>query len=213
MIFSCNNGFVSGDGFVSRMLVENLVAYHDVLCFNRTYTAMRKIWNSTLSLLFLFVLPVHAQPETNPDDVASVDAIITALYASISGPAGQGRQWDRFRSLHVPEARLLPVRVQADSASLVVWDIESYINRVSDYFLQNGFFEVEIARTTESYGHILHAFSTYESYRNEEDTEPFARGINSIQLMHDGSRWWIVNIMWDAEREGQPIPAKYLPEG
>ena len=38
------------------------------------------------------------------------------------------------------------------------------------------------------------------------------RGINSIQMMHDGARWWIVNIFWDGEREGSPIPARYLPQ-
>jgi len=168
---------------------------------------------TTLPLLLLLALPLQAQPEANPNDVASVDAIVTALYESISGPAGQERQWDRFRSLLVPEARLLPVGVQADSAFLVVWDVESYISRVSQYFLENGFFEVELSRTTESFGHIMHTFSTYVSYQNEDDEEPIARGINSIQLMNDGSRWWIVNIMWDAEREGQPIPAKYLPQG
>ncbi|MBX3133021.1 MAG: hypothetical protein KF689_06500 [Gemmatimonadaceae bacterium] len=35
-------------------------------------------------------------------DVASIDAIIDALYASISGPAGQPRDWDRLRSLMAP---------------------------------------------------------------------------------------------------------------
>lgn len=167
-----------------------------------------------LVIVLLLSVPVaSAQPEADPADVESVDAIITALYASISGPAGQERQWDRFRSLLIPEARLLPVRPTEEGAALAIFDIDAYINQVRDYFLDNGFFEVEISRTEESFGHILHAFSTYESYQNEEDTEPFARGINSIQLMHDGNRWWIVHIMWDAEREGQPIPQQYLPQG
>jgi hypothetical protein len=40
---------------------------------------------------------------------------------------------------------------------------------------------------------------------------PFARGINSFQLLKDGDRYWIVNIFWDAESSDHPIPAHYLP--
>ncbi len=56
----------------------------------------------------------------------------------------------------------------------------------------------------------MHVFSTYESRRAKADEKPFARGINSIQLMQHGGRWWIVTVMWDSERPDNPIPAKYL---
>ena len=35
---------------------------------------------------------------------------------------------------------------------------------------------------------------------------PFGRGINSIQLFHDGDRWWVVSVLWDNERPGNPLP-------
>ena len=47
-------------------------------------------------------------PAADPKDVATMDAIVAALYDVISGPAGQKRNWDRFRSLFVPGARLIP---------------------------------------------------------------------------------------------------------
>src|SRR5215216_1186711 len=47
-------------------------------------------------------------PVANPADVASMDSIIAALYDVISGPAGKKRDWDRFRSLFAPGARLIP---------------------------------------------------------------------------------------------------------
>ena len=40
-----------------------------------------------------------AMPAAHPQDVASVDAIIAALYDVISGDSGVVRDWDRFRSL------------------------------------------------------------------------------------------------------------------
>ncbi len=150
-------------------------------------------------------------PPANPADVASVDAIMTALYDVISGPAGQTRNWDRLRSLMAPGARLIPTGQRADGTrTMLVWDVEEYITRAGPGLERGGFFEREIGRTTESFGQIVHAFSTYDSKRLPTDPAPFQRGINSIQLRNDGTRWWIVTIFWDSERADNPIPAKYL---
>ena len=40
-----------------------------------------------------------AVKDANPADVASLDAIMKAVYDAISGDAGVKRDWDRFRSL------------------------------------------------------------------------------------------------------------------
>lgn len=153
------------------------------------------------------------RPEATPADVASVDAILASLYDVISGPAGAKRDWNRFRSLMALNARLMPTRALPNGkADVVVWSADDYVNAAGARLEQTGFFEREIHRTTESYGNITHVFSTYESRRTADLSEkPFARGINSIQLLHDGARWWVVSIFWDAERPGNEIPAKYLP--
>lgn len=144
-------------------------------------------------------------------DVSSMDSILAALYDVISGPAGQKRDWDRMRALFVPGAHLIPAVYRPDSVpSLRMWTVEEYITRVGPRLEEGGFFEVEIARQVERYGGVVHVFSTYESRRAAADPKPFARGINSIQLWHDGRRWWIVNIYWEGERPSNPIPAKYL---
>ncbi len=148
----------------------------------------------------------------DPNDVASIDAIITAAYDVISGPAGQKRDWDRERSLFLPGARLIPTSRSVDALSAgdqvtpQVLDVESYIARVTDHLETNGFFEIEIARRTEQFGHIAHVWSTYESRHKADDPEPFMRGINSIQLFFDGKRWWIVTIYWQHETAENPIP-------
>ena len=151
---------------------------------------------------------------TNSADVSSIDAIINAAYDGISGPAGKKRDWDRQRSLFLPGARLIPTAMEAgeNAAGLApqFLDVEAFIARVEPYFQENGFYEKEIARRTEQVGQIAHAWSTYESRHRKDDPEPFMRGINSIQLFHDGARWWIVNIYWQHETADSPIPAKYL---
>ncbi len=149
-------------------------------------------------------------PTADPADVASQDAIIAAVYDVISGPAGQARDWDRFRSLFLSDARLVAVRVSpAGGVGTAVMTPGEYAERSAAPLMANGFFEVEIHRVGEEYGHIAHLFSTYESRRSADDPEPFARGINSFQLMWDGERWWVLTIFWDSEREGQPIPVRY----
>ena len=164
-------------------------------------------------------------PEAKAADVASIDAIITAAYNVISGPVGKARDWDRERSLFIPGARLIPTAKKAggDDVDLAtgrvrpngglaphILDVDAYIARVEPYFQKNGFFEKEIARRTEQFGNIAHVWSTYESRHNADDPEPFMRGINSIQLFHDGSRWWIVSIYWQQESTDCPTPEKYL---
>ena len=153
-------------------------------------------------------------PEADPSDVESIDTIIAALYDVISGPPGEVRDWDRFRSLHIPRARLIPTgRSRSGEHGHNVLSPDDYIASSGAVLEERGFFEVEVARSTERFGEIAHAFSTYESRSNPDDAEPSQRGINSIQMMWDGERWWIVNIFWAGERPDMRIPERYLPGG
>lgn len=146
-----------------------------------------------------------------PADVAAPDSIIAALYDVISGPAGEARDWDRFRSLFAEDARLLTIAHQAGADQLLVLGVDDFIARAGQAFVQNGFFERELARETDRYAGVLHAFSTYAAYRTADAEEPIDRGINSIQLFYDGARWYIVTIFWDSEQSGTPLPPAYLP--
>jgi len=151
-----------------------------------------------------------APAAANPADVATMDSTIAALYDVISGPAGK-RNWDRFRSLFAPGARLIAngVRPTGEVASRVM-TVEDYAQRNGPFFEKNGFFEREAARHTDEFGNIAQVFSTYESRHAKDDAKPFQRGINSIQLMNDGKRWWVVTIFWQGEDEKNPLPDKYL---
>lgn len=148
-------------------------------------------------------------PAARPADVATIDSIITTLYAVISGPAGQPRQWDRFHSLMHAEARLIPTRCDSTGkCSLRIMTPAQYQQRADSFLVAEGFTERELKRSTERYGAVAHAFSSYQSFRRGETT-PFARGINSIQLFWDGQRWWIMAIFWDSERPNNPLPAAF----
>ena len=155
--------------------------------------------------------PPVQMPAAKPEDVASVDAILKALYDVVSGPAGQKRDWDRFNSLFVPGARLIPTAKRPDGSIVHrVMTPADYQATSGKMLEERGFFEIEIGRTTETFGNITHAFSAYESKNKADDAKPFARGINSIQLLNDGKRWYVVSIFWDSERPDNQIPAKYI---
>lgn len=143
-----------------------------------------------------------SNPIARPSDVATLDAILHAMYEVISGPAGQPRDWARFRSLYLAEARLMPiVSMPGESARVRLLSPEDYIRRVEPIFATEDFWERESSRQTETFGHFAHVLSFYESLRNLNDP-PFERGQNSVQLFNDGSRWWIVSVMWNTSRTG-----------
>lgn len=149
------------------------------------------------------------QAEANPKDVENVNAIVAAIYDVISGPPGE-RDWNRFRSLFIPEGRLMAVRVSKEgNISYAMMSVEDYAAHAGAYFKEHGFYESETSRKTEKFGQMAHIYSTYAS-RETKGAAPFQRGINSIELFNDGKRWWCVSIYWDAERPGNPIPEDYL---
>lgn len=156
--------------------------------------------------------PFAAIPAANPQDVASIDAIMASIYGVISGDAGVKRDWNRFRSLFYPGAKLIPTgmnpRTKMIRASMIT--PEQYISSSGAYIEKEGFHEVEVARRTETYGNIAHVFTTYAARNKLSDPEPFLRGINSVQLFNDGKRWWVLNIAWSQEGPESPLPAKYL---
>jgi hypothetical protein len=146
-----------------------------------------------------------ARPVADPADVESIDAIIAALYDVISGPAGE-RDWNRFRSLFAPSATLSPMAPRQDgSTPVTVISPDQYVQWGGAYFLENPFYEREAARHLERFGNVANAMSFYES-RRAPDEEPFTRGVNTITLLHDGTRWYVLSIAWDEVREGLPAP-------
>jgi hypothetical protein len=156
--------------------------------------------------------PFAGIPAAKAEDVASIDAILAALYGTISGDVGQKRDWDRFRSLFYPGAKLVPTGTPKDSDTAQARMItpEDYVARIGPRLERIGFHEIEIARKIDQFGNIAHAFSTYDG-RPKSSEAPPVRGINSIQLFNDGKRWWVMNIFWMQESEKFPIPQAYLP--
>jgi len=150
------------------------------------------------------------------EDVASPEAVVRATYDAISRAPGAPFQWERFRSLFLPEARLIP-NTEQTGGRFTVHTVDSFITWIDDGWKRvigtpqdRGFAESHVAGITEQFGDVAHVFSTYEKHI-WNDKNVVGRGINSIQLVKKDGRWWISSIAWDEEPAAGQVPAKYLP--
>ncbi len=137
-------------------------------------------------------------------DVASVEAIIAALYEVVSGPAGE-KDWARERHLFHPQARLMRGSPPGEAPGLSVMSTEQFIATVAPRLRARDFHEYETGREQYRFGRWVQVVSAYASAERLGEP-PFARGINAIQLWHDEGRWWIMSVLWDWETRDNPVP-------
>ena len=145
------------------------------------------------------------------NDVKSIDTIIHALYDVISGEKGKPRDWKREKFLFHPTGRLIVINKNKDNqvkANLMTPD--EFINYAEPFLVGEGFYEYEIFRKVEQYENLAHVWSTYGSKKSKFDAKPYACGINSIQLLYDDHRWWVISIYYNKETIHNPIPKEYL---
>jgi hypothetical protein len=144
-----------------------------------------------------------AAPAASCPATATLDQLITAIDAAVSGPANKDRTC--MKQLMLPEVRLIPVN--GSTGAKRVLTLDDWIAAVG----KNGdemVTEHQIKFQSETFGHIAHLWSTYETALAGK---PLARGINSIQAVYDGQNWHVIEIVWQAESPDTPIPAQYLP--
>jgi hypothetical protein len=189
---------------------------------------MRRFTLALVSLLFVATAtfaqaPAPARPRpgapgsrqaVSPDG-ASVDAIIKALYESVSHGEDAQPDWKRMRDIFLQVGMLIPPKPARDDIFTVL-DVDQYEERTKKWMADakskgqpTSFFETEVARKSDCFGNVCQIFSTYASRHAPGDEKPFMRGINSIQLVKDAQRWWVASVAWDTERPDNPIPPQY----
>lgn len=140
-----------------------------------------------------------------------IQALITELYAIVSGPAGHQPDWERQSEIFLPYAHMIRTSVDEHGASqATVMRAADYPENFEQKMAGRAFFEVEVQNIIEVFGNIAHAFSTYEAWHDADRTKFIKRGINSIQFYRDGSTWRIVNMIWDDERPGLEMSGRYI---
>ncbi|EDM80331.1 hypothetical protein PPSIR1_11165 [Plesiocystis pacifica SIR-1] len=95
--------------------------------------------------------------------------------------------------------------------ALRVSSIDDYIARTTAAIeggALRGFTERELTRRTEVFADVAQVFSTYE---RSAEAEGVRRGVNSMAMVKDGERWWIVSLSWTDETDDGPLPSRYQP--
>jgi hypothetical protein len=151
---------------------------------------------------------------TANDDRDVLQARVTELYALISGPGDQPRDWLREAELFMPQAHMIRTVVGEDGIARA--EIIAATDYPANFERKMGgrdFYEVEVHNRIEVFGNIAHVFSTYEAFEDEARTRFLKRGINSIQFYRVDGDWKIAGMVWDDEREGLTMPDRYRASG
>ena len=130
-----------------------------------------------LSIVVLLLVSAVASGQTTrrrepppPADAASVEAIVAALYGSVSHAPETSPNWERMRAIFLPVGMLVPPR-KPEEAIFTVIDVDGFEERYKKSMAAAkekgtppaGFYEKELSRRTDCFGNICQIFSTYES--------------------------------------------------
>lgn len=148
------------------------------------------------------------------NDQKALKALVKELYALVSGPGDQARDWVREAELFMPRAHMIRTVVDEDGVArpetIAARDYPANFERKMG---GRDFYEVEVHNVIEIFGNIAHVFSTYEAFEDEARTRFLKRGINSIQCYRVDGDWKIAGMVWDDEREGLTMPDRYRAPG
>jgi hypothetical protein len=163
------------------------------------------------SLHLFLATHLHGQEAgRSDDDVSSIENITTAILQSISGDAGEKRNWNRFRNLFHPLAQISAIFHKGDSAWIKIHTINEFISHAGTWYEENGFREYKYKSKVEEFGNIAQVFQSYGAAL--ADGKEIERGINSYQLAFIDNRWWIISLMWDSETAKQKLTRDLLED-
>ena len=144
--------------------------------------------------------------EARAEDVNTIEGIVKASYETISGGVGVARQWGRDRTLFDPNSRSVAVGVNAKTGAVTTRGSteQEFADEADASMVKDGFTERELKHVIKRFGNVATVLSSYEG--TVASGKVITRGVNIFQLYFDGKRWWILSMVWDEERPGNPIP-------
>jgi len=166
---------------------------------------LKSIW-TTLFLVAVSSSCLAQDRAAEPNDVATIDALITAYYESVSGHPGN-RDGERMLSLFIDGGKI-SINLTGDEPTHQL--AEDYLRTERFLTISTDFFEREISRDTQEFGYMANVISTYGISDAMENTDYTARGVTVFQLVKHGDRWWILSTMWQREGPELPLPAHLL---
>jgi hypothetical protein len=134
----------------------------------------------------------------------ALDKTLREMYAAISFPEGGEPDWARMKTVFHPQARFTRITPEGTDH----FDLQSFramAPEMIDRGVYTSFFEAEVARQAEIFGSLAHVLSAYETKRSPDALSCLAWGVNSIQLLWEGTSWHVLNLLWDEAAQGEQI--------
>ncbi len=158
---------------------------------NKTHKLVVVLLCAILTSTFINANEVDRNVYAN--DWKSPEAIIDAMYKTISAGSNQKRNWERFRDLFFDNAEMLIAMQSSQFSGIIAADIEGIIAQTESAYGKTGFYELETAKEVVKYGNMANVYSSFEVKLKTTDEKPLMKGLNHFQLLFDGDRWWIIS--------------------
>lgn len=162
-------------------------------------------------------IPAMADPSSQPkvmDEAATarnLRATLDALYEAFSFDAGGAPDWDGLRMLFLAGASFVdPVKPGTPSRAV---GAEEFLGKFRTWVETNpkakaGFRERIVAVRLDHFGHVAHAYVTFEGYVPGAAAAE-TRGLDSIQLLLDGGAWKVASFTTQYESPELPLPDRF----
>lgn len=142
---------------------------------------------------------------TTAQAVQTIEGITAKMLELISGPVGQERNWEEFRTLFLPTAQFISLNPQAkDGEKARSLNLEEFVRMLGPLYAKEGFYEEPLNIQINEFNGMANAFQSYTA-RNSSRTYQ-AKGINNFILVHVDNRWWIASSTWANEDTNNRVP-------
>lgn len=168
---------------------------------------------AALALLLASCAP--AAPAPPAPEVRDVREILERLYAAFSFDAGAQPDWDAQRALFLPGAVFVdPVKEGVPPRGAGAEEfLAKFRAWVETPEMKKGFRERILEARIDLYGHVAHAYVSFEGYvpgaADGDRAKAATRGLDSIQLVLDGRDWKVASFTTQYERPGLPLPRRF----
>ena len=137
--------------------------------------------------------------DLSADEAGSPQALLTTLYALISGPKAEPRDLEKIRALFHLQSRIMVTAKHPEKGTFLrPLELEAFLAFALPQWQRTGFYEKgSAAPTIQAYEGLAQVWSPYE-IRLAADGPVLYTGVNALQCAFDGKRWWITHLQFQS---------------
>lgn len=150
---------------------------------------------------------LQAQTASEQEALETADGVVTEIYDLVSFEAGGMPDWDKVRSMFIPEA-VVVLRTSREATTVFSVDgfIEDFVNFVERSPAgEMGFTEKILNMKSMVFGDMAHVLVLYEAHITGSQRPP-TQGVDSFSLIKKDGRWCIAAITNELPTADRPIP-------